>query len=333
MKNMFELNQNMVKRFEAAMPIVSSLYDRFGVMWMISLCMDGRVSTNIFDAPLGYLQPMRTAGGHLEMGWTNVADYVDDWAEHAYRLHLKAGFLIAYHFSGSDTHHGCGAFNSDTEAAKNSTLRFKDELLVCFDKMVKSIVIGIDTDCDGVIVHGEEGILDMRTVPTNSTEADLFNMLDKILPNKHPKIKAALAYLLAGNLRRMAYLRTNPRHESEKVHGEYVLCYGDGFSWVDLGHRAFKVGVWDPNPEKYLYIGAKFIKENVEQGRVTEPKGVLMSSKGYFRAERKKWAEYQSKHQLEVAMEYLNKEFPGWDFLEPIAVTTYMPTQRIEGCS
>jgi hypothetical protein len=58
----------MVKRFEAAMPIVNSLYDRFGVMWLISLCMDGRVSTNIFDAPLGYLQPMRTAGGTFRNG-------------------------------------------------------------------------------------------------------------------------------------------------------------------------------------------------------------------------------------------------------------------------
>jgi hypothetical protein len=57
-----------------------------------------------------------------------------------------------------------------------------------------------------------------------------------------------------------------------------------------------------------------------------------MFSKGYWRSDRKRWAEYQSKHQLEVAMDFLNKEFPGWDYLEPIAVTTYMPNQKIEIC-
>lgn len=137
---------------------------------MVFKCMDGRINLPIITGvPVGIFQPMRNIGAKFSMGWKACYDEVKAWKEYA----LENGrgqclALVTYHYSehdlkNPDAEHkfGCAGHGYDTEAAKKNAFDLATELRYTFgegkDAFFSVAVIGINTDNDSIVVHGQHG--------------------------------------------------------------------------------------------------------------------------------------------------------------------------------
>lgn len=297
-------------------------------------CMDGRIHLpTITRTPLGIIRPYRNIGGRFNLGWPLLNISFDESIKKAVREGNRTLVLVTYHFSEGDESRGCSGFHYNREEAKRSANDFKEQIQRVYGKnnqVVVPILIGVETDKDAIILHGENGeTVDLANVTDSSAES-LKEMIRRLFPNMPERIILDLLPLIKGNIERISEMK-NGKPLSELVHGEWVLAVGKGFDWLHTPNMALIVGPYDPNIGEPIKTAVGIIKSNLDAGRVEKDKFVVLSSGIFSDAEERARAIERSKYMNELARSIIEKEYPEIvDNMHAISVIIDHNTMRME---
>lgn len=295
------------------------------------MCMDGRVNWNAFtELPFGLVNPFRNVGGKFNLGWPLMARTLTSWEEYAYSQRRHAVLIVTYHWSAGNTHRGCRGFNYNCDHARDYALRFRDEVNGAFSERIWPIVVGMETDKEYLVVHGEHGEeLNMRTVG-DVDEAFLYLHLRKICPSLPEQVIADFVPMLMGNVRHIEKIEQLNRNVVEFEHCEWVLALGKGFDWIDRPNLALIVGPCDPALDTPVVTAARILHQNWSEHRISHG-GVLLVSTPYFEPRNRKIAAVESRYLAKFALDNILASAPELDgFFTPVVGVIDPNSRRFE---
>jgi len=306
-------------------------------------CMDGRLNLSLMtETPLGIIQPYRNIGGKFSLGWYPFQQAIHGWKKYADSKLRDSVVLVTYHFSRGDTHRGCKGHNYDTEAAKAFSKGLKDQ----FDKVYNqakeaqrrtrlfSIQVGIETDFEALILHGENGQVIDLAEHHDASEEGIKKLLESLYPSiatASPNVIYDLIPLIKGNISHIAKIRSSSRMPQELDHKEWILAIGRGFDWLHLPNAALIVGPWQNDLAGPIQIAAGLINKNFESGATDGQKPVLLTS-GTYRddMEEKVLAELKSQYWRDVTVDIIKNNFKNlYDNMEVMTTTVDLNTRTV----
>ncbi|MDB4939747.1 MAG: hypothetical protein JWO40_172 [Candidatus Doudnabacteria bacterium] len=248
-------------------------------------CMDGRLHLPIItQTPLGIIRPFRNLGGRFNLGWAHFQTTLNEWVSYAISRARPCLVLVTYHFSRGDAHRGCRGFDYNTDAALLEMATLKQQISTVFKgQAVTSIVCGIETDLDALILHGENGErVDLSELNETASSAELKDLIKRLYPSMPEQVQTDFLPLLAGNLKHIKEIRASNRPNSEVEHKEWMIGIGSGFDWLHEINAAFLVGPYSPDITGPIKTAAILLQDNIVSGRVNGADGlVLMTSAAY----------------------------------------------------
>ncbi len=252
-------------------------------------CMDGRLNLAVMtETPMGIIQPFRNIGGRFDLGWPYFGQVVEEWVRYSVSSGRNCLVLVTYHFSRGDAHRGCKGFGYDTEAAKEYVTGLKKQIETVYGtkhSVVYPIQVGIETDDDALVLHGEDGrVFDLSREPMMH-EDELRYRVRQLYPDMRAEIVDDLLPLLFGNLRHIAEVRRSQRPITEVEHGEQIVAVGRGFDWIHVPNKAFIIGPYSYNLGEPIATAGKLLWDNVESGRVNKDEGLVLLTSGVYRDE------------------------------------------------
>ena len=299
----------------------------------VTMCMDGRLNFfNLTGCLFGLITTFRNIGGVHDLGWPMVHSTLNNWEAYAHSKRRSAMLLITYHFSSSKQEFGCKGFDFDVHSAIARMFQFRDQVEDCYSERIFPVVMGIETDSDALVIHGDNGAtLDMRYIAQEADEHFLRRRVDEVL--KVPeRIREDLIPLLLGNAMRVLEVRESKRAPQDYDHCERVLGIGQGFDWLNHHNLTLVVGLCDPSLNKPIITATKIIRENWKSGRINHG-GVLLVSTPYRDSKDRKPAIEQSKYLVRFASDYIRKELPDMaDFFTPLVGVINRDDRRFEVC-
>lgn len=310
-------------------------------------CMDGRLHLPVMtQTPLGIIQPWRNIGGKFDLGWFAFQESIGRWVDYAMNQGRRCLVIVTYHYSRGDHHRGCAGFGYDTNAARQSARRLKQQFDRVFGKSaVHTIVVGIETDHESLILHGEEQATELETPLDRQTnmivdlatvgdvdEKWVHDLIDRLYPSMPDEIKHDFAPLIVGNIAHSLSVQQKQRPVTDVVHREWVIGIGRGFDWLHKINTALLVGPYDPNMASAIATAGTIVMNNIKEGRVSG-RVVLMSSApfresvGYPPALAAEKAKYHRRFAYDVLRDKVPEIVP---YLEHAAVRVDMNTRKLE---
>jgi hypothetical protein len=281
-------------------------------------CMDGRVNIPVVtNTPVGILMPFRNLGGKFDLGWPHLGEVLAHHVQRMVGTGRRVLFLITYHFSKGDPQRGCAGFKYDTAAAMAHTYEIRHQVEQIFGAAhgtVYPLVVGLETDEDALVVHGENGAkLDMATLAP-ADRPQLAERLAALLPDMPAQMRADLLPLLEGNLEHVSTVRAQiARHERQLDfdHREWVICLGRGFDFLHTPNVALIIGPYSPNLDEPIRTATSIIRNNMAAGRIPDDGLLLLASVPYdeIGVDRAR-AEIKSRFLSSFAANVIRAEFP-----------------------
>lgn len=246
-------------------------------------CMDGRLHLPVMTETVpGIIQPFRNLGGKFNLGWPAFQFTFNQWIQYAVSKGRDALVLVTYHFARGDSHRGCRGFGYDVEAAKTFTQGLTTQFDAVYGKrVVYALQIGIETDWESLILHGENGEV-VDTIDLLDTSFDALDVLLRKMFTKMPeRIRWDFIPLVQGSARHAKKTKEANRPVQDTEHKEWVLGVGRGFDWLHAINTAFIVGPFDPNLAGAIETAATLLLSNVQDKRIPSEGLVLLSSAPY----------------------------------------------------
>lgn len=296
-------------------------------------CMDGRIHLPVItETPLGIISPYRNMGGRFDLGWPLLNVSFDEAVTRAVRKGARTLVLVTYHFSKGDVHRGCAGFHYDCEESKRSTAAFRDQIRRIYgveNQVVFPVLIGIETDNDSLILHGDNGeIVDLSSLKEKDEES-LISMIHRLFPNMPERIVLDFLPIIKGNLNQIGETKKH-KLEAQLVHGEWVLAVGKGFDWLHTPNMAMIVGPYDPNIGEPIKTAAGIIKSNWESDRIEKGVVVLASALYGDAADRAKTQE-RAIFMKKLSEDIITQNYPEMnEYMNSIAVVVNSSTMKME---
>ncbi len=312
LKSLIELNQKHSDLF-CNQRLERELYlAKHPTKIMVFKCMDGRVHMpTVTHTPLGVMRPYRNIGGKFNLGWPLLNESFNRAVARAVGRGSRVLVLVTYHFSAGDEHRGCAGFQYDCAEAKRFTAEFRQQISRVYGKdnqVVCPILVGLETDKDTLIFHGENNEIIEVSKIDDTTEKNLKEVFGKIYPKMPERIFLDLIPLVQGNAEHVAETKgQKPLEQLE--HGEWILAVGKGFDWLHTPNMALIVGPYDPNLGKPIEIAASIIKKNMDAGRIGK-EFIVLSSAVYTDAEEIARSKERSIYLNALAREIIENNFP-----------------------
>lgn len=296
-----------------------------------TMCMDGRVNlTVVCELPVGIISPFRNIGGRYDLGWPLLRDSLNELENYAYKKRRPMLLIITYHWSSGDEHRGCAGFKYNTAEAVASMKQFKAQVDRCYGSRIHTVLMGLETDSDALVVHGENGqMLDMREKKV-ANASELQGDLVSFFPDMPEQVRADVANLLFGNIKRVGKVRAEKRRLNEFKHNERVLAIGQGFDWLRNDNFALIIGPCDPVLDQPIVTAATIIQRNWKEKRI--PKGgVLLVSTPFRKWEDRSGAVEQSRYLVNLAKRCIAEQVPDMaNFFEPLVGVLDLETRAFE---
>lgn len=251
-------------------------------------CMDGRLHLPVMtETPLGIIQPFRNLGGKFDIGWHGFQQTVDEFVDYGIVWKGRNCLLfITYHYSRGDKHRGCRGFNYDKDAAVEYAENLKKQFETVYKDEVVTILCGIETDYESLVLHGESReVIDLSEYTDSSLES-VFGLLNSIYPNMPTKIVNDLVPLMQGNIQHSAKVKSLARTEAETEHREWVLGVGRGFDWLHAINTALIIGPFDPELANNIDTAAGLIFDNFIEGKISAPGNTVLMVSAPYRDQR-----------------------------------------------
>lgn len=279
-------------------------------------CMDGRLNLSVMtEMPPGIIQPYRNIGGKFDLGWPFLGLLFKDWVQYAVNMGRDCLVLTTYHFSKGEHHRGCKGFGYDTEGAKGSAERLRDQFNTVFGRpVVYPIVVGMETDEDALVFHGDNGEVFPVSEHIDMPFPDLLEKFTSLYPDMRPKVRIDLLQLVLGNQRVIRRIRTENRMPIDLDHREQIIGVGRGFDWLHLPNKALIVGPYSQDWASAVATAGSIILSNKKEGRLAEDAGVLLLISALSREGENtsdwKLAQEKVKYLLTHALEALSQATP-----------------------
>lgn len=279
-------------------------------------CMDGRLNLSVLtQTPPGIIQPFRNIGGKFDMGWPYFGALINSWVEYSTSRGRDCLILVTYHWSKGEVHRGCRGFDYNAESARNYTVKLKQQIETVFGMthhVVYPIQVGIETDEDALVLHGNTGLFDLANEVDLSMD-DIRSRVKRLYPDMHEQMVQDLLPLLRGNVQHIQEIRTSGRPITEAEHKERILAIGRGFDWLHLPNQALIIGPYSYNLGEPIAGAARILLSNLEEGRTPKAQGAVLMTSAAFRdevgAERTIAAE-KAKSLAEFAMVTIKEHVP-----------------------
>ncbi|MFZ2153746.1 MAG: hypothetical protein WAV16_00780 [Candidatus Moraniibacteriota bacterium] len=312
-KLIIELNKKHSEMFQAQRLERELYLSKHPTNVVVFKCMDGRIHMpTVTRTPLGIMKPFRNIGGKFDLGWPLLNESFDQSVKKAVSKGNRTLVLVTYHYSQGDEHRGCAGFKYNCEESKKFTQNFRKQILSTYgenNSVVFPILVGLETDKDALIFHGEDGkILDVSTI-VDSSEKNLIATFQKLYPLMPARIMDDLIPLVQGNLVCIAETLSKGKPLDQLVHGEWVLAVGKGFDWLHTPNMALIVGPYDPNIGEPIKTAAGIIKSNLEEGNDKQGM-VLLSSAVYVDPAEKTRAKERTLYMNRLSQEIIEKNYP-----------------------
>ena len=243
-------------------------------------CMDGRIHLPYMtETPLGIISPWRNVGGQFNVGWPLFNSELREWRDYAISRGRHGLCLVTYHFSVGDTHRGCKGFEYDVEESK----RFTADLVGQFNRLLGqstffTVHVGVETDEDALILHGERGGVVRVADLLDQNEASLAKVLADLFPQMASEIRRDFLPLIMGNIQHIKQVKASHRPVTEIEHKESILAFGRGFDWLHVANKALIVGPFDPNYADVVAKAGGIILDNLKAGQIQADEIVLLIS-------------------------------------------------------
>jgi hypothetical protein len=315
----------------------------YGTEFAALKCMDGRLLfPDLTQTPLGIIQPYRNLGGIFQLGWPFFQQAIEGWKKYADSKDRDSVVFVTYHFSRGDKHRGCKGHGYDTDKARNSSLALKKEFDMVYQSFqiqsptrLFAIHVGIETDWESLILHGEHGqIVDLAEV-SDSSENAVFTLLISLYLAMYaiaPNVVRDFVPLVKGNILHSQQIRQSNRPVQDADHREWIVAVGRGFDWLYEPNKALIVGPWQDNLSDPIRTAIGLAKHNQEEGLLDGNKVVLLTS-GIYReteGEEPRLAELKSRYLKDVAMKVIEKDFKELlPDLEVLVTTVDLNTRKI----
>lgn len=252
-------------------------------------CMDGRLNLALMtETPPGIIQPFRNIGGKFDLGWPFFGVIIKEWIEYSISKGRDCVVLTTYHFSKGDMHRGCKGFNYDTDAAHDAAHRLRLQFESVFGKnhtTVYPIEVGIETDEDVLIFHGNNSKTLDLSKETKTTHNDLRGKLRDLYPDMKTRMMEDLMPLILGNIHHIVELRKQKRAIIDIDHREQILGVGRGFDWLHIPNRALLVGPWSYDITVPIEKAAGILLDNLKKKLIPEKDGVILMASAFYRDE------------------------------------------------
>lgn len=243
-------------------------------------CMDGRLNLAVITGtPPGIIQPFRNVGGRFDLGWPFFGELMREWVDYAVSRNRSCLIFVTYHYSKGDTHRGCKGYGYDTAGAK----RGAEELLAQFERVygkkrriVHPVVVGIETDDDALVFHGEVGGLYNVADHLGDGEDVLREALRVLYPTMDWQTLEDLLPLVLGNQAHITAIQAANRTPIELDHREQIIAVGRGFDWLHLPNRALIIGPYDHDWPSAVATAGGIVLDNIQKGRVPAEEGALL---------------------------------------------------------
>ncbi len=284
-------------------------------------CMDGRLNLPLITGvPQGIIQPYRQMGGIFDLGDPYLGSLIERWVTYAVSKKRKCLVLSTYHFSKGDHKRGCAGHKEDTAEAVRWAKKLVNQHCVIFGELgqnsvVYPVVVGIETDSDGLVFHGDEGRTFFVSENLNLNNTEIHSRILNLYPRMPKEIMDDLLVLVLGNLERARNHQKNPKNSPDLVHGESVICIGRGFSWLHEPNKALIIGPYNNSIftiEKAIETAGRIVLKNVLEGRVSPKDGVtVMCSSLYLEEGMNRMRETAKAYSLyQVAKKVLSEKVP-----------------------
>lgn len=328
-----ETNKRRSEEFQLNIHTRREYRDRHPTEIGVTMCMDGRLNIfNLTGCLFGLITTFRNIGGVHDVGWPMFHQTLNGWESYAHSKRRPAMLIITYHWSANRREFGCKGFDFDLDRSITRMFQLRDQIHHCYHGRIYPIVLGIETDSESLVVHGDRGLtLDMRSVAQEADENFLRYKLGDII--KIPeRIREDLIPLLLGNAKRVLGVRQSGRTPKDCDHCERILGIGQGFDWMNHHNLTLVVGLCDPSLNRPIVTSTKIIRDNWRSGRIGEG-GVLLVSTPYRDPNDRKPAMEQSKYLAQFATQYIREEVPDMaDFFTPLVGVINRNDRRFQIC-
>ncbi|NBV77325.1 hypothetical protein EBR66_04140 [bacterium] len=241
-------------------------------------CMDGRLNLSVYTkTPPGIIQPFRNIGGKFDLGWPFFQEVIKEYVKYATHHGRRVLVLVTYHFSKGDHHRGCAGWKYDTGAAHAAADMLAVQAGSVFGtspRIVYPIVVGIETDEEGLVLHGTDGkTLDLESL---KTAEHIETSIRDLYPDMDPQMVTDLVPLLRGNLEHVSEVRASHRPPIDLEHREQIIAVGRGFDWLHMPNKALIIGPFSHEWPDAVATAGKIILGNLDANRVPKHEGVLL---------------------------------------------------------
>ncbi len=312
-KLIIELNKKHSEMFQAQRLERDLYLSNHPTNVVVFKCMDGRIHMpTVTRTPLGIMSPFRNIGGKFNLGWPLLNESFDQNIKKAVNKGNRTLVLVTYHYSEGDPHRGCAGFDYNCEESKIFTENFRRQILRTYGEnngVVIPILVGLETDKDALIFHGEDGNIEDVSTIADDSEKNLFAIFSKLYPLMPERILMDLIPLVQGNIKCIEQNKIKAKSPDQLVHGEWVLAVGKGFDWLHTANMALIVGPYDPNIGEPIKTAAGIIKTNLEEGRA-EGGMILLSSAIYTDPAEKVRARERTLYMNGLTQEIIKKNYP-----------------------
>lgn len=243
-------------------------------------CMDGRVHFPVMTGtPVGVVKPFRAIGGAYQVWWPAFWKRFERWVDAAVRRGSRSCIFVSYHFSGSDTHLGCAGWAYDTTAARAHAMRLAADLTEVYGEQLTTIVTGVETDRDELMLHGAEGDVRGSALIGQPIETVRAN-IRKAFPAMPNAVLEDIIPFMMGNAEHVAARIANPRSVEALGHDERIIALGIGFDWLAQSNLALIINDADPCLDVAVATAASIIEKNLARA-IPGDDAVLFTSVQY----------------------------------------------------
>lgn len=280
-------------------------------------CMDGRVHLPAMTGiPPGIITSIRNIGGRFDLGWPYLGKILKNWVRYAVHKGESGVMLVTYHFSKGDLHRGCKGFAYETDKARTYTASLKKQIERVFGKthgVIFPIQVGIETDEDALILHGEDGSVLNMAEETPATTKSLASRLTALYPDMPERVIQDILPLLEGNLEHIHQVRKSNRQIIDAEHREQIIGVGRGFDWLHLPNKALIIGPYSYDLRTPIATAAHIVLDNMKHGRIPQDDGVVLLISAPYRGEAgidRPMAEEKARSIARLAIETIEQEVP-----------------------
>jgi hypothetical protein len=283
-------------------------------------CGDGRTHhlARMTKTSLGIIKIIPSLGGLFKIGWPSLQKEVVDWMKRNKEEEKCSVFITTYHFSRSSKARCCAGFSGDTKKAFTAAWNFRKELELLFGKNNNTLVItiGIETDSDSFILHGDDPkkTLDLFLLDEcHSKPSNVLNEIMSLIPSIRKNVAKDLLMLLMGNLRHIKEVKASGRKPENSHHQESLIYMGKNSSWLNHPNTALLISTLPLNITKQATKALTVMHGNIEHGRI-RPEWIFMPCASYNGNDEtgisKRGAEFRTKEFTDFFMNILTKQFP-----------------------